>query len=415
MSGALSAHLDGDRLWRDVIDLARHGATASGGVCRLALTSEEIAARKMLVTWGNEIGAQAAVDAAGNFYLRLPGRDPSLAPLLLGSHIDTQPTGGKYDGAYGVIAGLAVLRAIAASGRKPLRTVEVVAWMNEEGSRFAPGMMGSAVFTGKRTLDEILAVKDKSGVSVQEALGRVLEEEKTLSKVPTGYPVSAYLEAHIEQGPDLERHGKPIGVVTGIGGKRTFRVEVIGAPAHAGTSTRAERKDALVSAVAIVDALQKAMWDDADTVRFTIGMFTVTPNAPSVVPSSVLFSIDLRHDDDAVLNRLGAAIPGVCEAARGKCEVKVMPLLYDPPLEFPKSIRARIDAAAQSLHLPAMELPSPAGHDSRYMHYFCPTGMIFIPCKNGLSHNEAESITPEDALAGAKVLADVAWDMADAP
>lgn len=415
MSGALSAHLDGDRLWRDVIDLARHGATASGGVCRLALTSEEIAARKMLVTWGNEIGAQAAVDAAGNFYLRLPGRDPSLAPLLLGSHIDTQPTGGKYDGAYGVIAGLAVLRAIAASGRKPLRTVEVVAWMNEEGSRFAPGMMGSAVFTGKRTLDEILAVKDKSGVSVQEALGRVLEEEKTLSKVPAGYPVSAYLEAHIEQGPDLERHGKPIGVVTGIGGKRTFRVEVIGAPAHAGTSTRAERKDALVSAVAIVDALQKAMWDDADTVRFTIGMFTVTPNAPSVVPSSVLFSIDLRHDDDAVLNRLGAAIPGVCEAARGKCEVKVMPLLYDPPLEFPKSIRARIDAAAQSLHLPAMELPSPAGHDSRYMHYFCPTGMIFIPCKNGLSHNEAESITPEDALAGAKVLADVAWDMADAP
>lgn len=415
MSGALSAHLDGDRLWRDVIDLARHGATASGGVCRLALTSEEIAARKMLVTWGNEIGAQAAVDAAGNFYLRLPGRDPSLAPLLLGSHIDTQPTGGKYDGAYGVIAGLAVLRAIAASGRKPLRTVEVVAWMNEEGSRFAPGMMGSAVFTGKRTLDEILAVKDKSGVSVQEALGRVLEEEKTLSKVPAGYPVSAYLEAHIEQGPDLERHGKPIGVVTGIGGKRTFRVEVIGAPAHAGTSTRAERKDALVSAVAIVDALQKAMWDDADTVRFTIGMFTVTPNAPSVVPSSVLFSIDLRHDDDAVLNRLGAAIPGVCEAARGKCEVKVMPLLYDPPLEFPKSIRARIDAAAQSLHLPAMELPSPAGHDSRYMHYFCPTGMIFIPCKDGLSHNEAESITPEDALAGAKVLADVAWDMADAP
>lgn len=415
MSGALSAHLDGDRLWRDLIDLARHGATASGGVCRLALTSEEIAARKMLVTWGNEIGAQAAVDAAGNFYLRLPGRDPSLAPLLLGSHIDTQPTGGKYDGAYGVIAGLAVLRAIAASGRKPLRTVEVVAWMNEEGSRFAPGMMGSAVFTGKRTLDEILAVKDKSGVSVQEALGRVLEEEKTLSKVPAGYPVSAYLEAHIEQGPDLERHGKPIGVVTGIGGKRTFRVEVIGAPAHAGTSTRAERKDALVSAVAIVDALQKAMWDDADTVRFTIGMFTVTPNAPSVVPSSVLFSIDLRHDDDAVLNRLGAAIPGVCEAARGKCEVKVMPLLYDPPLEFPKSIRARIDAAAQSLHLPAMELPSPAGHDSRYMHYFCPTGMIFIPCKNGLSHNEAESITPEDALAGAKVLADVAWDMADAP
>lgn len=411
----LSAHLDADRLWRDLIDLARHGATAAGGVCRLALSAEEVAARATLTAWGKEIGAQAAVDAAGNFYLRLPGRDAALPPLLMGSHIDTQPTGGKFDGAYGVVAGLAVLRAIAASGRKPRRGIDVVAWMNEEGSRFAPGMMGSAVFTGKRLLDEILAVQDKAGTTVRAALAPVLAAEATLPRVPTGYPVTAYLEAHIEQGPDLERHGKPIGVVTGIGGKRTYRVEVIGAPAHAGTSTRAERKDALVAAVAIVDALQKAIWDDADTVRFTIGMFTVTPNAPSVVPSHVLFSIDLRHDDDALLRRLGDAVPGICTAARGKCEVKVTPLLYDPPLEFPPASRARIAEAARALDLPSMELPSPAGHDSRYLHYYCPTGMVFIPCKDGLSHNEAESITPDQASAGARVLADVAWDLADAP
>lgn len=414
MSGPLSAHIDGARLWRDLTDLARHGETKAGGVCRLALTPEEIAARKTLLAWGQEIGAEAAVDPVGNFYLRLVGREPALPPVLLGSHIDTQPTGGKYDGAYGVIAGLAVLRAIAATGRKPRRSVEVVAWMNEEGSRFAPGMMGSAVFTGKRTLEEILPVKDKSGVSVREALENVQMQESSLPQVPAGYPLTGYLEAHIEQGPALERHGKPIGVVTGIGGKRTFRIEVIGAPAHAGTSTRAERQDALVSAVAIVDALQRAMWDDADTVRFTIGMFTVTPNAPSVVPSSVLFSIDLRHDDDALLKRLGDAIPAICETARGRCAVKVTPLLYDPPLEFPQAIRAQIDAAARGLGLPAMELPSPAGHDSRYLHYFCPTGMVFIPCREGLSHNEAESITADDAVAGARVLADVAWNMADA-
>ena len=413
MNGHVSDHVDGKRLWSDLMQLARYGAIELGGVNRLALSREEIEARQALVAWAGEIGAEAAVDAAANLYLRLEGREPSLPPMLTGSHIDTQPTGGKFDGAYGVVAGLAALRAIAASGRRPKRSVEVVAWMNEEGSRFAPGMMGSAVFTGKRTMDEILAVRDKAGVSVREAIAPVLEKEKHLARRPTGYPVAGYIEAHIEQGPVLEAQKKTIGVVTGIGGKRTFRVEVQGEPAHAGTSTRRERRDALVSAVAIVDALQKAIWDDADPVRFTIGMFTVTPNAPSVVPARVVFAIDLRHDDDATVRRLGDLVPVVCEAARGKCDVKVVPLLYDPPLEFPAQMRARVAEAASKLGYPTMELPSPAGHDSRYLHYHCPTGMVFIPCKDGISHNEAESITPADAEAGARVLADVLFALAD--
>ncbi len=415
MSARISEHLDGQRLWGDLMALARFGAIDLGGVNRLALTREEIEARQALVAWAREIGVEAAVDAAANLYLRLEGREPSLPPLLTGSHIDTQPTGGKFDGAYGVVAGLAALRAIAASGRRPRRSVEVVAWMNEEGSRFAPGMMGSAVFTGKRALDEILTVRDKAGVSVREAIGPVLEKEKDLLRRPLGYPVAGFIEAHIEQGPTLEAKAKTIGIVTGIGGKRTFRVEVQGEPAHAGTSTRGERRDALVSAVAIVGALQKAIWDDADTVRFTIGMFTVTPNAPSVVPARVVFSVDLRHDDDETGRRLGDLVPVICQQARGKCDVTVVPLLYDPPLQFPASMRARVAEAAAKLGYASMELPSPAGHDARYLHYHCPTGMVFIPCKDGISHNEAESITQADAEAGARVLADVLFALADEP
>jgi N-carbamoyl-L-amino-acid hydrolase len=412
MSG-IAEHVDGQRLWRDLMALAQYGATQLGGVNRLALSAEEIAARKALVAWGSEFGLQASVDESANLFLRLEGRSKDLPPLLTGSHIDTQPTGGKFDGAYGVVAGLAALRAIAASGKRPRRSIDVVAWMNEEGSRFAPGMMGSAVFTGQRKMQEILPVKDKQGCSVQDALATVLEGEKELPRRPLGTPVAAYVEAHIEQGPLLEAQGKTIGVVTGIGGKRTFRVTVDGEPAHAGTSTRRERRDALVSAVAIVDALQKAMWDEADTVRFTIGMFTVTPNAPSVVPSRVVFSVDLRHDDDQVVRSLGDKVAGVCEAARGKCKVTVTPLLYDPPLQFPEPMRAHVRDAAARLGLPSMDLASPAGHDSRYMHYYCPTGMVFIPCKEGISHNEAESITESDAEAGVRVLADVVFALAD--
>ena len=412
MTARISDHVDGQRLWRDLMQLAGFGATNRGGVCRLALSQEEIDARAALVAWGREFGLHASVDPAANLFLRLDGLEPESPPLLLGSHIDTQPTGGKFDGAYGVVAGLAALRAIAASGNRPRRSIEVVAWMNEEGSRFAPGMMGSAVFTGKRRLEDIEAVRDKSGCSVREELDRVLDKERDLPRRPLGFPVAGHLEAHIEQGPLLEAEGRTIGVVTGIGGKRTFRVVVQGEAAHAGTSTRGERRDALVSAVAIVDALQRAMWDDADTVRFTIGMFSVEPNAPSVVPARVVFSVDLRHDSDEVVRTLGDKVSEVCQAARGKCDVTVTPLLYDPPLEFPAAIRARVRDAAARLGLSQLDLPSPAGHDSRYLHYHCPTGMIFIPCKGGISHSEEESITPSDAEAGVRVLAEVAFELA---
>jgi beta-ureidopropionase / N-carbamoyl-L-amino-acid hydrolase len=409
----VSERIDSGRLWQRLDALAQYGATGNGGVCRLALSEEERQARRALVAWGREFGLEPSVDPAANLFLTLPGREPQLPPLLIGSHIDTQPTGGKFDGAYGVLAALEAAQAISECRATPRRSIEVVAWMNEEGSRFAPGLMGSAVFTGKRCLADILAVRDRSGCSVERALQELLAAEQDLPRRPLGFPVAGFLEAHIEQGTTLQDRDCTAGVVTGIQGKRTFRVEAIGEASHAGTTPRRLRRDALSGAVAMVDALQKAMWDEADTVRFTIGRLEVSPNAPSVVPGKVVFWIDLRHDDAGLIEALGNRVPGICDAARGKCETVVEELLYDPPLQFPAAVRSRLAAIAQRLGIPHMELPSPAGHDARYLHYVCPTGMIFIPCKDGISHNEAESITEADATAGARLLAEAALEFAD--
>ena len=413
MLGRVSDRVDGDRLWQSLMDLAKFGATRDGGVCRLALSTEEIQARAALVAWARSIDLKPSVDPAANLFLALEGREPQLPPLLIGSHIDSQPTGGKFDGAYGVLAAMEAVRAIEGHTDRPRRTIEVVAWMNEEGSRFAPGMMGSAAFTGRRRLADMLPIKDRAGITVESALEAVLAAEPEIPRRPLGFPVAGFLEAHIEQGVTLQEQGCTVGVVTGIQGKRTFRVDIIGEESHAGTTPRRARRDALTSAVAVVDALQKAMWDEADTVRFTIGLFEVTPNAPSVVPGRVHFSIDLRHDDASVIDRLGNKIPSLCTAAQGKCRAVVRELLYDAPLQFAEQMRARIARAAERLGVSHMRLQSPAGHDARYLHYVCPTGMIFIPCKDGLSHNAAESITPADATAGARILAETAFELAN--
>ena len=321
--GAIARAVDAERLWRRHMELARFGATANGGVNRQALSREEIEARAELVRWGRAIGLEPSTDAVANLFLRMPGLDPALPPVLIGSHIDSQPTGGKFDGAFGVLAALESIEAIRSAGPMPRRSIEVVAWMNEEGSRFAPGMMGSAVFTGARSCEDVEAVKDKQGISVAAALAGVLGTE-SLPRRPLGFPVAAFLEAHIEQGPILEMERKAVGIVTGIQGKRTFRVEIEGEENHAGTSPRSARRDALVAAVGVIHALQQAMWGNDDVVRFTIGMLNVTPNAPSVVPARVVFSIDLRHPDASTLRSLGdfnsGDLPGSHRALCHSCQ-----------------------------------------------------------------------------------------------
>ncbi len=412
--GDIARHISITRLWDRLMALAQFGALARGGVNRQALCDEEIRARAQLVQWGNEIGLEASTDEVANLFLRYPGTDPGLPPVMVGSHIDSQPTGGKFDGPLGVLAGLESVQAIIAHGARPRRSIDVVSWMNEEGSRFAPGMMGSAVYAGARKLQDILGIRDRNGVSVETELHKVLGAEPHLPRRPLGGRPAAFLEMHIEQGTIVETADKTIGVVTGMQGKRTYRVQVDGEENHAGTSARSVRRDALVAAVNIVRALQDAMWDADEIVRFTIGMFTVTPNAPSVVPGRVIFSLDLRHPDAATLRKLGDAIPEICAKARGRCEVSVKELLHDPPLEFPIPIRDTIRSAATTLGVPWMDILSFAGHDSRYLHYICPTAMIFIPCKDGISHNEAESIREQDALDGTRVLAEAVFSLANA-
>jgi beta-ureidopropionase / N-carbamoyl-L-amino-acid hydrolase len=411
---ALKNYVDGDRLWERLMSLAQYGALPGGGVNRQALSREEIAARVEIVRWARDIGLTVTTDAATNLFLRLPGRDDSAPPVLVGSHIDSQPTGGKFDGAYGFLAALEAVHAIRDARITPRRHIDVVAWMNEEGSRFAPGMMGSAVFSGARQIADIYPLKDTAGVTVKAAIEHVLAGPPSLPLRPLGWKPYVFLEAHIEQGPVLELEHKIIGVVSGIQGKRTFRVEVLGEENHAGTSPRAARRDALVAAINIVQALQDALWDKDDIVRFTVGMFSVSPNAPSVVPAQVTFSIDLRHPETAALTHLGDLIAPLCEQHRLNCEVTIRELLHDPPLDFPEQIREKLTRIANALGLPNMQISSGAGHDARHLHYICPTAMIFIPCKDGISHNEAESIEKEHATSGARVLAEAVLALANA-
>ncbi|BAO90221.1 hydantoinase/carbamoylase family amidase [Caballeronia cordobensis] len=402
-----STFVDEKRLAQRLAAMARIGATEKGGVNRQALSKEDAAAQRQLVQWGEALGLKPSVDAVGNLFLRLEGTDASAPPVLSGSHLDSQPTGGKFDGVFGVLAAFEAVEAIVASGVKPRASIDVVAWMNEEGSRFAPGMMGSAVFAGARELDAVLAVVDKHGVSVKDALRDVRETLRDVPERALGERVSAYVEAHIEQGPHLENEGLTIGVVTGIQGKRTFAVRVEGEAAHAGTSTRAERKDALLAAIAMVQALADALHDAEDIVKFTIGRFDVKPSAPSVVASSVDFSIDLRHPDSNVLQALGDKIQPICEAHAGVCAVRVTELSKAMSLDFPEPMRALIRDAASGLDLRHRDILSTAGHDARYLHYVCPSAMIFVPSHLGLTHCETEYSSSSDLTAGARLLTEV--------
>jgi N-carbamoyl-L-amino-acid hydrolase len=409
-----SVFVDGARLWDHHMTLACFGARGDGGVDRPALSLVEAEARAQVVAWGRELGLRPFTDAVANLFLRYDGRNPSLPPVLVGSHIDSQPTGGKFDGVYGVLAGLEAVQAIISRGEQPLRSIEVVAWTNEEGSRFAPGMTGSEAFTGKKTLEELLPIRDAAGVSIQEATEAIFARDEDVPHRNLGFPVAAFLEPHIEQGPLLEKAGIPVGVVTGIQGTRRYRARVRGEAAHAGTALRVERKDALMAAVRIIAAIDREALEPADTM-LTVGLFEVTPNAPSVVPSEVFFSIDLRHPQDAVVDRIDQAIRRLVEAEKGPCQVELKQIAHAPSLTFSADVRTAITRAANRIGISNTEIYSAAGHDARQLHYVCPTGMIFVPCREGISHNPAEWAEPEHLMDGARVLADAVWDLANAP
>ncbi|HET6493234.1 MAG TPA: Zn-dependent hydrolase [Burkholderiales bacterium] len=405
--------IDQERLWQRHMEMARIGAIPGNGVNRAAFSKEDIAARALLVSWARARNFTVAVDAIGNLFIRRAGSDANAAPVMTGSHLDSQPRGGRFDGAYGVLAGLEALEAIDQAGVKTRHPIELVAWSNEEGGRFPPCTMGSAVYTKAKALSDFLAVQDNEGIALKDALAQTLAASPAAEKRELNAPAAAYIEAHIEQGPLLEQEGKTIGVVTGIQGLRWFNVEVFGESAHAGTTPLRGRKDALREAIAAINALHELTRDASDTLRFTVGRMLVTPNSPNSVASHVLFSVDVRHPDPATIARLGDAVEPTVRNAMNHCSVTVTPTLHDDPCAFDPVVVDCVERAAQALHFAHRRLPSGASHDAMYMARVCPTAMIFVPCERGISHNEAENAKAEDLTAGARVLTAALLDLAN--
>lgn len=406
--------IDGDRLWASLMEMAQIGATAKGGVNRQALTELDGQGRDLFVRWCEAAGCSVRVDAVGNIYARRAGKDDSLAPVMMGSHLDTQPTGGKYDGVFGVLSGLEVIRTLNDMNYETERPVEVTVWTNEEGCRFAPAMMGSGVAIGKFDLDEIYALADAEGKTFRgelEAIGYLGQEAAVVGDV------AAFFEVHIEQGPILEDEDKTIGIVQGAQGQRWFDVTLVGQEAHAGPTPMKTRRDALVGAAEIVSAVNRIGLEFQPGACATVGQFDVSPNSRNTIPGRVAFSVDFRHPEDERLSAMKAALETACAdaaAARG-LELDCREIWYQPPIVFDADCVAAVQSGAEAAGLEAMKIVSGAGHDACHISTLAPTGMIFVPCKDGISHNEVESATQEHCAAGCNVLLHAIIDRANAP
>ena len=399
--------IDGARLWASLMELARLGATEKGGVCRLALTDLDRQARDLFSRWALDAGCTLRVDAIGNVFARREGSEPGLPAVATGSHIDTQPTGGKFDGNYGVLAGLEVIRTLNDHGLRTRAPLELCVWTNEEGSRFVPVMMGSGVYAGAFTLEHALAQADREGTTVGAALQAIGYAGPAPAAVAGGAPrFGAYFEAHIEQGPVLEASGCTIGVVTGALGQRWYDVTVRGQEAHAGPTPMNLRRDALQAATGLmreVDAIARA---EAPHARGTVGYVNVFPNSRNTIPGRVTFTVDFRHTDDAGLARMDAALRSLAQAtqADGRVSVEVQQVVHFPPAPFDARLVARVREGAARHGLAHQDIVSGAGHDAVYVARTAPAAMIFVPCRDGISHNEVEDASPEHLAAGCQVL-----------
>lgn len=395
--------INSDRLWHSLMEMAKIGATEKGGVCRLALTDIDKAARDLFVSWCEEAGCSVSVDKMGNIFGRRRGKDNELAPVMTGSHIDSQPTGGRFDGIYGVLAGLEVIRTLNDMNIETERPIEVSAWTNEEGSRFAPAMIASGVFAGIFDLDYGRSREDADGKTIGEELSRIGYDgpEKCGDR-----KIAAFFEAHIEQGPILEAEEKTIGIVQGVQGMRWYDIEVTGMESHAGTTPMDRRKDAIVGASRMVNALDKLGNDNRPDARTTCGVFEISPGSRNVIPGHVSFSADIRHPNPDVLKELGEQYEKSCHQISDdlNLQIKFEEIWYSPPIQFDKTCVNAVSNAAKSLGMESKPIISGAGHDAVYISKVAPSGMIFIPCEDGVSHNEIESATKNDVAAGCNVL-----------
>ena len=399
----MHVRVNSDRLWESLMEMGKIGATEKGGVCRLALTDLDRVSRDLLTEWCEAEGCSREVDAMGNLFFRRPGKSNSEKAVGFGSHLDTQPTGGKFDGAYGVLAGLEVIRTLNDHGIETELPVELVVWTNEEGSRFPPAMIGSAVFAGIFDLAYGHSRSDLTGKTMGEELERIGYRGDA---VPADHEYAAFFEAHIEQGPILESIDKPIGVVTGVQGVNWYDVVVVGAETHAGPTPMDQRKDALRTSSMILRDLYQIAENSGFDARLTIGEHRIFPGSRNTVPSRVEFSIDMRHPDLQEFDRIDEEIQTAVLSFNDSTdlEVTVERIWRSPPIQFNSECISRVRNAARTCNFAFNEMVSGAGHDSVYISSVAPTSMIFIPCDDGVSHNELENTSPEFAGAGANVL-----------
>lgn len=398
-----NTRVDGARLWDSLMEMAKIGATPAGGVNRLSLTDLDKQSRDLFASWCTSAGCSVSIDRMGSMFARRPGTDNSLPPVMIGSHLDTQPTGGKFDGALGVMAALEVIRTLNDLDIKTKHPIEIVNWTNEEGARFAPAMTASGVFAGVLTLEQALAIKDIDGKTIGTELDRIgFSGAETVG----GRPVHAFFELHIEQGPLLEEEGIDIGVVTAANGQKWYEITLTGVESHAGPTPMKRRKDALLGAARIVELVNKIGHDHDPSACSTVGMIQCYPNSRNVIPGRVFLTVDMRHPDPEKIESMGAALrKGVDEiAAAAGLTAEIVQVVDFPPVPFDPACVAAVRSAAERRGYTARDITSGAGHDAVFMARVCPAAMIFTPCVDGISHNEAEDIKPEWATAGADVL-----------
>ena len=398
-----STRINGDRLWDSIMEMGRHGALPNGGCRRLALTEEDKMGRDLFVRWAKEAGCTVSVDEVGNIYARRNGQDPDLPAVATGSHLDTQPHGGRFDGIYGVLAGLEVVRALNDNNVRTQKPVDVIVWTNEEAARFSPPLTGSQVFAGKLETEDVHRTLTSDGAMVKDELVDIGYHG---SEIPGSRKLDSFIEAHIEQGPVLEKEAKTIGVVDCIQGAFAAEVTLAGEDGHAGTVQLDMRRDACLGAAEMIVFLNRLATDTDDLVKMTVGTLKINPNSISTIPGQAYFTIDCRHPDWAILRSLRTRVErGLAEIAGNHAlglEFRI--LIEKQPVRFDQNIVSIIEQATKKLAYPHKRMLSGAGHDAMNIADRAPTAMIFIPCKNGISHNEAESASPSDVAAGANVL-----------
>lgn len=403
----ISPEIDGARLWSDLMTMGAIGATPRGGSFRPALSGADAEGRNLFAHWAREAGLSLAVDRVGNMFARREGADPALPPLMIGSHLDTQMPGGRFDGVLGVLAGLAVVRALNAAGVVTKRAIEIVDWTNEEGARFQPGLMGSAVFAGLLPLEEVLARTDRKGLSVRDEL----QATGYAGALPAGgRKVHKYLELHIEQGPELERAGALIGAVTNSSWGCSGFIEIRGENGHSQTAAMSKRRNALVGAAKLILAIEEigASQEPAGMVSATV--IDNWPNNRVNIPHLAKLSYVVIHETaegrQAIIDRIEAAARRIAEESH--LEIETTTAHFRDRLDFSPDLIDLTLKTAERRGLPAMTLPTLTAHDALSIHVIAPVAIVFVPCRDGISHSELEWCEPEHATAGAEVLLDMA-------